>query len=82
MSEVCATCGAGFGSPADLVNHLKSEHQHDAPDASMEMNPEAHTPGLVCALCGRRFPSPQQLARHTLRPHGNRAARGRQPTPA
>jgi hypothetical protein len=69
MSEACPICGAPEGSPARLVEHLRTAHKHDDPARDVEMNPEAHTPGVVCALCGERFATPKELAAHNLRPH-------------
>jgi hypothetical protein len=69
MSEICSICGAPAGNVADLVTHMREAHKDDAPGSSVEMNPEAHRPGLVCALCGRRFPNARALAEHNLRPH-------------
>jgi hypothetical protein len=69
MSEVCPTCGAPCASPAELVDHVKTVHQNEDPAADLEMNPEAHVPGLVCAACGRRFSTARALAEHNLRPH-------------
>ncbi len=69
MSEACPICGAPEGSPASLVEPMRTAHKHDDPAQDVEMNLEAHTPGLVCALCGHRFATPKQLAEHNLRPH-------------
>jgi hypothetical protein len=69
MSETCTMCGKPLGSAADLVEHMAAVHKHDDPTSSVEMNPEAHAPGVVCALCGRRFPNAKALAEHNLRPH-------------
>lgn len=69
MSEECAICGAAAATPADLVIHTRTAHKNDDPTSSMEMNPEAHTIGLVCALCGHRFPNAAALAAHNLQPH-------------
>jgi hypothetical protein len=81
MSEACAICGAPQGSPESLIQHMKTAHKHDDPASDVEMNPEAHTPGLVCALCGQRFPTPATLQSHNLRPHPPRKAI-RQPDPS
>ena len=82
MSEACTICAASFGSPADLMAHRRTAHKNADPSADVEMNPEAHTPGLLCALCGERFLTAQGLADHNLRPHRpSRPARGRRPTP-
>ncbi len=69
MPDECADCGATFGSPADLVRHLQKKHAGGDAAASLAMNPEAGTPGVVCALCGARFATPPELARHNLGPH-------------
>jgi Zinc finger, C2H2 type len=69
MAEECADCGATFGSPAELVAHMKKAHAGGDPKASMEMNPESHIPGLECAACGARFATREALASHNLRPH-------------
>ncbi|HTT15615.1 MAG TPA: C2H2-type zinc finger protein [Thermoplasmata archaeon] len=76
MAEECADCGATFGSPAELVRHVEHDHHGGDAVASMEMNPESDTQGLVCALCGRRFADRNALAHHNLKPHyrGNRRA--------
>ena len=74
MAEECPDCGASFASAAELVTHVKAKHHGGDAKASLEMNPESTTPGLVCALCGARFSSREALAQHNLRPHyrGNR----------
>jgi C2H2-type zinc finger/Zinc finger, C2H2 type len=79
MSEICTICGASFGSPADLMAHTKTDHKDVDPASDMEMNPEAHIPGLLCGMCGRRFPTAEALARHNLEPHsiGRPTRRGR-----
>jgi hypothetical protein len=78
MSENCAMCAAPFGSPAALVDHMRSDHKNDDPSRSLELNPEAHLAGLVCALCGVRFPSAEALTDHNLsRPERRRATRRR-----
>lgn len=69
MSETCAMCGVSKGSKAALVEHVRTAHQHDDPASSIEVNPEAHAPGLVCALCGLRFPTARSLLDHNLKPH-------------
>jgi hypothetical protein len=69
MAEMCAGCAGSFATPADLVLHVKKAHSGGDPRASLSMNPESSTPGVVCALCGRRFASPRALARHALSPH-------------
>lgn len=71
MSEVCHICGAAEASAASLVQHLKTAHKDDNPAQDLEMNPEAHIPGLVCGLCGRRFATAQALAQHNLEPHSS-----------
>jgi Zinc finger, C2H2 type/C2H2-type zinc finger len=78
MAAICAVCGAGFGSTADLLGHMTEAHSHDRSDASLKANPEASRPGYVCALCGVRFSNPQALARHNLSPHARVPARDRQ----
>jgi hypothetical protein len=78
MAEECADCGATFGSPAELVAHMKKAHEGGDPRASMDMNPESHVPGLECAACGARFATREALAAHNLRPHTTtRRAQGR-----
>ena len=69
MSELCAICGAGFGSAADLMVHRQTDHKDTDPASDVEKNPEAHTRGFLWALCGRRFPTAAALAAHNLRPH-------------
>jgi C2H2 type zinc finger protein len=69
MSEMCAICGASSPSAADLLVHQRTVHKNADPTSSIEMNPEAHIPGLLCAMCGRRFPTAVALARHNLHPH-------------
>jgi len=71
VSETCPICGAPEGSAASLVQHMNTAHKRDDPAKDVEMNPEAHRPGLMCALCGRRFATPKALAEHNLRPHPN-----------
>jgi hypothetical protein len=67
--ETCGICGEPFASPSELVIHMREAHKDAPASADLDMNPEAHRPGLVCALCGRRFATPQALAAHNLRPH-------------
>lgn len=69
MVELCPDCGESFGSPADLVTHMKAVHGGGDAEASMDMNPASHEPGLECALCGRWFPTKEALAAHNLQPH-------------
>lgn len=69
MSETCTICGAPFANPSELVIHRRTRHKDVDASADLEMNPEAHTAGLLCALCGRRFASPPALAAHNLQPH-------------
>jgi hypothetical protein len=69
MSEFCSICGASLASAAALVEHMKTDHPNPGPDVRNDLNPEAHTPGLVCTLCGQRFPNAAALARHNLGPH-------------
>jgi hypothetical protein len=78
MAEECAQCGAYFGSPGDLMVHVRTAHKRPDPQASLNTNPESHIPGLVCALCGQRFPTPEALSHHGLRPHyrSNRPIQG------
>jgi len=68
MSEVCSLCAAPCGSPAELVDHLKTAHKDVEAVADVELNPEAHPSGFLCAMCGRRFLTAQALAIHNLRP--------------
>jgi uncharacterized C2H2 Zn-finger protein len=76
MAEECPDCGASFGAPAELVRHVNEKHGGGDARASLAMNPEARTPGLVCALCGQRFRTPAELARHNLGPHPAGTAAG------
>lgn len=76
MSETCEHCGAPFGSPVSLVEHLQSAHAQDESASSIDWNPEEHTPGLVCALCGHRFPTAKALSQHNLRPHPEPGRKG------
>lgn len=69
MAEICADCAASFGSPAELVRHMKTVHKGGDDRASLALNPESHRAGLVCALCGTRFGSKEELRRHGLSPH-------------
>ena len=69
MSEVCADCGEYFGSPSEMIAHVRAAHPGGDPGASRATNPESTTPGLACALCGQRFTSREELARHNIRPH-------------
>lgn len=69
MSEECAECGAYFASAEQLLSHRSAAHRGGDARATLAMNPESRTPGLVCALCGHRFGTPQELARHNLAPH-------------
>jgi|HubBroStandDraft_1064217.scaffolds.fasta_scaffold17032_4 hypothetical protein len=70
MSEECTICGAAYGSPSDLVVHVRHDHKNDDPALDVEMNPEAHTEGHPCSLCGERFANSVLLAHHNLIPHG------------
>jgi hypothetical protein len=70
MAQECADCGATFGSPAELVEHMNTVHGGGDAEASLEMNPEASRAGVMCALCGKRFATGRALARHNLQPHG------------
>ncbi len=79
MAEMCADCGASFGSPAELVSHVKKAHAGGDGAASLAMNPEASKPGLKCARCGEVFRTPEALAAHGARPHST--ATGRPATP-
>lgn len=69
MAEMCANCGAAFGSPEALLHHMGEVHGGGNPTESFFLNPEAARPGLVCALCGRQFADRQSLVRHNLSPH-------------
>jgi Zinc finger, C2H2 type/C2H2-type zinc finger len=78
MSDNCSVCGDPFGSPRALVEHTRSAHRNPDLGASLELNPESHSAGLVCALCGKRFPSPEALTAHNLsRPDRRRAEQRR-----
>lgn len=66
MAELCADCGASFGSPATLVTHMKTAHEGGDSAASLRMNPAASTPGFLCGLCGKSFATEQDLSRHNL----------------
>lgn len=82
MNETCDLCGEVFGNVASLMEHRQATHAHDDPASDVEVNPEAHTPGVRCALCGHRFPTAASLAQHNLRPHSPPTAppvRGRSP---
>jgi len=80
MAEMCADCGAWFGSPAEVILHLRKAHSGGNARDSLAMNPESHRAGLVCALCGRRFSTMDALTRHNLSPHPSTTPRPR-PTP-
>ncbi|MGP8072576.1 MAG: C2H2-type zinc finger protein [Thermoplasmata archaeon] len=69
MAELCARCGATFGSPSDLVAHTKKAHPDKNPAESLAMNPASQTAGLTCAFCGRTFATKEELAAHDLKPH-------------
>jgi Zinc finger, C2H2 type len=74
MSELCSTCGAMFGSPAELVRHTRSNHRAREERYSNPLNPEAERPGYVCGLCGLRYATPELLQAHNLsRPERRRA---------
>jgi uncharacterized C2H2 Zn-finger protein len=75
MAEMCADCGASFGSAAELVKHMRTAHSGGDASASLAMNPEASNPGFKCARCGAVFATPELLAAHGLQPHS--AATGR-----
>ncbi len=77
MNETCDLCGEVFGSPASLLEHRTTVHRNDDPAADLELNPEAHRPGLVCGLCGRRFSVPAALAEHNQQPHAPVRRHGR-----
>ncbi len=81
MTDECPDCGASFGSPGELVRHVRAAHAGGDARASLEMNPESERPGLVCGLCGARFRAPEELARHNATPHRPaRPARGAVPS--
>jgi len=74
MAEECSTCGAMFGSPAELVHHMRTTHRDGAAPGN-PLNPEADRPGFVCGLCGLRFATPELLRVHNLsRPERRRSA--------
>ena len=66
---MCAQCAAEFATPAELMRHRRTAHRDKDPATSIDLNPEAHTAGVVGALCGRRFRNAGALATHNLRPH-------------
>ncbi len=77
MTDECPDCGASFGSPGELVRHMRAAHAGGDARASLEMNPESDRAGLVCGLCGARFRTPAELARHNTTPHRSaRASHG------
>jgi hypothetical protein len=80
MADLCAHCGRSFGSPVDLVTHVKKTHAGGNPSESLGMNPASQTPGVTCALCGRNFLTPTELAAHALRPHSTSWPAGRPST--
>jgi uncharacterized C2H2 Zn-finger protein len=82
MAEMCSSCGASFGSPSDLVLHMRKVHPTPDPRTTLAMNPESGIPGLPCALCGMRFSSREALERHCLSPHWRSNSPRPRPTPA
>ena len=83
MSEMCPDCGAPFADPAELVAHVRKDHQGGDAAASLAENPYSETPGLTCALCGKTFPTREALAAHDLMPHPASRRWGRpRPMPA
>lgn len=69
MAELCADCGASYGSPADLIAHVRKAHSGGNSLASLSMNPESRRSGLVGAMCGRHCATMDALTRHHLSPH-------------
>jgi len=76
MAEMCAYCAAPFGSPAELITHVRKAHSGGDSQASLAMNPESQHPGFVCAMCGRRFWTTAALTHHNLSPHARRPRAG------
>ena len=68
MTELCASCGNYFASPAALVTHAKKVHRWEDPETSLAQNPASRTPGVSCGLCGRTFPTPERLAAPPVEP--------------
>ena len=55
----CATCGASFGSEADLMAHSRTHMQKPAPTSA----------GFVCKACGMSFQTESELKRHAQNIH-------------
>ena len=56
----CATCGASFGSEAELMAHGKLHTQKPGPTSA----------GFVCKACGMSFHTESELKRHAQAVHG------------
>lgn len=74
MAELCSVCGAEFGGPADLLEHMRLGHgivPKGEPAAPVAPVPLA-SPGtrreepFVCGICGASFASRDRMARHNL----------------
>lgn len=68
MPDLCAHCGAGFGSAAELLRHARKAHPESI-GATAGASPPGVPSGVVCAQCGEWFPGPRELLEHGLRPH-------------
>jgi uncharacterized C2H2 Zn-finger protein len=56
----CTTCGASFGSEADLTAHSKMHMQRPAPASA----------AFSCKACGASFQAESEFKRHAQYMHG------------
>jgi hypothetical protein len=74
-SDHGSVCGATFDSPAAWLGPTKSEHHPEDPAVGLDLNPVAHSPGLLGRLGGLRFATASALtARNVSRPERRGAA--------
>lgn len=67
MAETCSTCGASFGSGADLISHTTTAHS--VPEGDGGRVEAVADRVLRCAVCGAAFTTPKAFAAHNVRPH-------------
>lgn len=74
MAESCGVCEAEFGSPADLIAHMKERHGVEPeriPQAPVAAAPVAaqgtrRPDPFVCPICQLAFSTRERLAWHNL----------------
>jgi DNA-directed RNA polymerase subunit RPC12/RpoP len=77
MPDLCARCGASFGSPTALLDHVRRKHPQKSPSETLATSPVSGAPGYGCARCGRTFATAEELAAHDLTPHSYLRRHGR-----